>query len=77
MCLHYTTILEPSRIWVEINSRVNYPIKTCLLQMEEGNLFNMQCEHTKFCISYYTIKVSIVGTSLAVNSWNNHKIPGT
>lgn len=44
--------------------------------MEEKCLLNMQCDHQKYCVSFYTIKVSNVGTTLAVNAWNSHKIPG-
>ena len=44
--------------------------------MEDTNLIDLNCEHQKFCTSWYTIKVSEVGTCLAVDAWNNHKIPG-
>ena len=44
--------------------------------MEHNNLIDMNCEHQKFCTSWYTIKVCEVGACLAVDAWNNHKIPG-
>ena len=44
--------------------------------MEDQCLINMQCDHQKYCVSYYTIKVCNVGATLAVKSWNSHKIPG-
>ena len=64
------------RIWVEINGRVNFPIKTALIQLEENGDLNMSCRHVKFCVSWFTIRVAHVGTTLAVNAWNEHSIPG-
>ena len=65
------------RIWVEINARVNYPVKACLIEMEARGDINMDCLHEKFCISWFTIRVCSVGTTLAVQAWNHHPIPGT
>ena len=48
------------RLWVEINGRVNYPIKAVLI--ENGD-FNLENEHVKFCVSWYTMRVSQVGTA--------------
>lgn len=64
------------RIWVEINGRVNFPIKTALIQLEENGDLDMSCRHVKFCVSWFTIRVAHVGTTLAVNAWNEHSIPG-
>ena len=64
------------RIWVEVNSRVNYPIKTCLLDLEERGDLDMECNHVKFCVSWFAIRVASICTTLAVNSWNDHPIPG-
>lgn len=61
---------------MEINGRVNYPIKSCLLQLEEGGDILMDGSHVKFCVSWFTIRVVHVGTSLAVKAWNEHPIPG-
>ena len=63
-------------MWVEINGRVNYPLKACLIEMQERNEINMDSEHVKFCVSWFTIRVSNVGTTLAVQAWNAHPIPG-
>ena len=63
-------------MWVEINGHVNYPLKACLIEMQERNEINMDCDHEKFCVSWFTIQVSNVGTSLAVQAWNAHPIPG-
>lgn len=64
------------RLWVEINSRTNYPIKRILVAMENENLIDMDDEVTKFCISSVTRKVVQVGIRYAVSSWNSHPIPG-
>jgi hypothetical protein len=64
------------RIWVEINGRVNYPIKSCLISMQERGELDMDNEHVKFCVSWFAIRVANVGTTLAVSSWNQHTIPG-
>jgi len=45
--------------------------------MEENNLLDMDNEMQKICVSQYTIRVSYIGTSLAVDVWNHHHIPGT
>ena len=64
------------RMWVEINARVNYPLKACIIKMEESNDIDMDNNHIKFCVSWFTVRVSNVGTTLAVNAWNDHPIPG-
>ncbi|XP_062499233.1 uncharacterized protein LOC134176583 [Corticium candelabrum] len=63
------------RLWVEINNRVNYPVKDALIQMQSRGLIDMDCEITKFCVSHVTMRVAQVGASLAVSSWNKHRIP--
>ena len=64
------------RIWVEVNSRVNYPIKACLIMMEENGVINMESALHKFCVSWFTIRVCSVGTKLVVEAWNDHPISG-
>ena len=61
---------------MEINARVNYPLKTCLIELEERHDIDMDCSQTKFCVSWFTIRVANIGTSLAVAAWNEHPIPG-
>ena len=63
-------------MWVEINGRVNYPIKTVLVQMEQNNEFNLNCDHVKYCVSWFTQHVAHVGTTMFVKAWNDHRIPG-
>ena len=65
------------RIWVEVNGRVNYPIKAVLIEMEENGEIDLCCEHVKFCVSWYTMHVAHIGTSTFVAAWNEHRIPGS
>ena len=58
-------------MWVEINARVNYPIKHCLVRLEENGEINIDGPHHKFCISWFTFHVT-----LAVQAWNDHPVPG-
>ena len=64
------------RFWVEVNTRVNYPIKSCLIYLEERRDFNLDLEDHKFCVSWFAMRVSNIGTQMAVQSWNNHCTPG-
>ena len=65
------------RIWPEINTRVNYPIKACLIDMEQRDAFDLDVATHKFCVSWFSLRVANVGATLCVNSWNAHSIPGT
>ena len=64
------------RYWPEVNARVNYPIKLCLIKMEENGVIDMDSSVHKFCVSCFTLRVAKAGTSLVVKSWNEHCIPG-
>lgn len=64
------------RLWVEINKRVNYPIKLCLIHLEERGEIDMVDLSVKFCVSLFTIRVAIVGTTMAISAWNEHSVPG-
>ena len=61
---------------MEINGRVNYPIKTCLVAMQASGDIDMDCPHQKFLVSWFSIRVSAIGTTMAIQSWNEHPIPG-
>ena len=63
---------------MEVNGRVNYPIKVVLVEMEQNNEIDMDNDHVKFCISWFCIRVANVhvGTTSFVSSWNEHQIPG-
>ena len=64
------------RFWVEVNPRVNYPVKACLVRIEENGAMNMESSVQKFCVSWFAIRVCCVGTKLVVEAWNDHPIPG-
>ena len=63
-------------MWVEINGRINYPIKNVLIEMVENQEVNMEDGGVKFCVSWYGIQVSQVGTETFVAGWNEHRITG-
>ena len=46
---------------MEVNSRVNYPIKTALINMQQQNIIDMDCPTTKFCTSVIRGKLCQVG----------------
>lgn len=63
-------------MWVEINTRINYPIKEILLRMVDDGDLNMDDPLHQFCSSWFTINVSSVGIKTFLHSWNHHPIPG-
>ena len=67
------------RMWVEINKRANYPIKKALVEMHSSSLIMVEDPADpvhRFCVSWVSLKVANVGTSLTMQSWNAHPIPG-
>ena len=60
---------------MEVNSRVNYPIKNVLIAMEARDEISFECPMHKYCMSWFTLRVANVGCSIAVGAWNNHTIP--
>lgn len=64
------------RLWVEVNARVNYPIKYALQELVNDDLLDMEDEITKFCISDIAIGLCNIGMINVVNAWNSHTIPG-
>ena len=63
------------RIWVEVNSRVNYPNKNALGQFETDGLIDMTQDHVKFAVSWFSCRVAKVGLQLFAEAWNHHLIP--
>ena len=61
---------------MEVNARVNYPVKACLAKMEENESINVESSVHKFCVSWFTITVCCIGTKLVVEAWNDHPVPG-
>ena len=63
-------------MWCEINVRVNYPIKSVLVDLlDKGEIKTDDPLHL-FCISWISTRVASVGIDLFIKSWNNHPIPG-
>ena len=48
---HQNHMIE--RIWVEVNTRVNYPIKTILIRLEDSGEIDMDNPIHRFCTSWY------------------------
>ena len=65
------------RIWVEVNARVNYPIKAIMNEMVHTDIVDISDDSTKFCVSWVLCRVSEYGLKMFVNSWNHHTIPST
>ena len=61
---------------MEINGRVNYPLKRILVKMEEEGLVDMDSPTDQFCVSWFTLHVANAGATQAVQAWNEHPIPG-
>ena len=68
--------LPIERLWPEINSRVNYPIKIALVDLDNSQRIDMENEAHMFCVSYVSCLVSGFGVKRVVDSWNSHSIPG-
>ena len=64
------------RFWVEVNSRVNYPIKNALVEFDNSSLFDMDDETERFCVSWVAMKVANYGLNICVGAWNAHPIAG-
>ena len=65
------------RLWVEVNTRVNYPVKRVLIEMQNAGDINLAIDLHRYCVSWFGNKVLTVGIDLFIQSWNNHPIPGT
>lgn len=71
---HQNHMIE--RLWVEVNNRINYPIKSALVEMPQKSEIDMGNPMHQYCVSLLSINVANVGVSLFIDSWNNHPIPG-
>ena len=64
--------LRAERFWVEINHRVNYPLKACLRALEEEEKF----DGDRFCVSWAARQVAFAAIMIFIKTWNSHRIPG-
>ena len=63
------------RIWVEVNNRLNYPIKVVFTAMENSDEIDMTDGITKFCVSQLGLALAEVGLNQVVHAWNAHPVP--
>ena len=68
--------LRVERLWVEVNQRVNYPIKRVIVVMESTGEIDMGNDVIKFCISWTTINVIQPAIRNFIAAWNDHRLPG-
>ena len=64
---------------MEINKRVNYPVKKFLVHMQNRRVIKTEDPANPthcFCVSWIALRVASVGTRLAIQAWNDHPIPG-
>lgn len=64
------------RIWPEINSCIDYPIKAVLVLMEQEEVINMEDNIHKFAVSWVAIKLAWSPGATFIDAWNAHNIPG-
>ena len=64
-------------LWVEVNQRVNYPVKQVLAAMEPAGKINMSDSLTRFCVSWTTINVIQLSIKTFIAAWNDHCLPGS
>jgi len=65
------------RIWPEVNSRVNYPVKRAFIFIIENFGYDLADPIFKFCVSYVCIFVVNDACKHLVRSWNHHRVPGS
>ena len=61
---------------MEVNSRVNYPLKNILNDMVHKDQINIANEQFKFSVSWILCNVGRQRLHISQESWNHHRIPG-
>ncbi|KAA8590524.1 hypothetical protein FQN60_014458 [Etheostoma spectabile] len=64
------------RMWSEVNARVNYPLKTALVEMVDQEEVDMEDNTSKYCVSNLTCQLARIGITKVTEAWNAHRIPG-
>lgn len=64
------------RMWPEVNKRVNFPIKSALIQMVDQESLDMEDGLMRYCVSNLTCQISQIGVQRFVHAWNSHNITG-
>ena len=63
------------RMWVEVNSWINYLIKNAFGQFSTDGLIYMTQDHAKFVVSWVSCQAAKVGLQLFAKVWNYYLIP--
>lgn len=63
-------------MWVEVNSRVNYPLKSLMNRMIETGKIDFTSTYVRFGVSWVLTRVANYGLELFISSWNHHRVPG-
>lgn len=63
-------------MWVEINNRLNFPIKRAIVQSVNENRIDLDDDIVKYCVSSLLLNLCRIGLKTVVESWNAHPIPG-
>ena len=61
---------------MEVNSRVNYPLKRILIEMSEDGDIQLNNTLHMFAVSWFTMQVANCGMKLFVNARNQHPLLG-
>lgn len=57
---------------MEVNQRVNYPVKQVLVAIESAGEINMSDNLNRFCVSWTTLNVIQSAIKNFIAAWNNH-----
>ena len=64
------------RVWPEINSRINYPLKRALIYVVENFDYDLEDPVVSYSLSWISLYVSADAIEHFINSWNYHRVPG-